>query len=313
MTQYIQFQFPAGLKIVSYDEWLRAVFDRVPEPPPRGPKGADKVTVFRPVGDGTYVKVRDAITGLNIATAAVEGAGGIWVLNPPYLLFYPDPSGEGKPAGDPEVCLSGFGLQDTHSEASSLQFGPDGWLYGANGSTTSGLISSRVTKNVWMEGQHIWRYHPRTRVFEIYAEGGGNTFSLDIDAEGRVFSGTNYGPRGMHYDQGMSGTKNFGKHGLPDNPYAFGYFNHLETIGDHRRFSQAFCIYDGDLMRRDRLGGASSWPGNALAQPGLRQPAGARRLDLQGGGRASAAHAPPTEWFRPGGCDGRPGRRRLGG
>jgi len=262
VMQYIQFQFPAGLKIVSYDEWLRAVFDRVPEPPPRGPKGLDRVALFRPVGDGTYVKVRDVITGLNIATAAIKGAGGIWVLNPPYLLFYPVLNDGDVPVGDPEVCLSGFGLQDTHSEPSSLQFGPDGWLYGANGSTTSGLISSRVTKNVRMEGQHIWRYHPRTHVFEIYAEGGGNTFSLEIDAVGRVFSGTNYGPRGMHYEQGMSGLKNFGKHGLADNPYAFGYFGHIETLGDKRRFSQAFCIYDGGLMA-DRLGG-HFLAGNAL-------------------------------------------------
>ena len=43
---YLQYQFPAGLKILSYDQHLRAVFDKVPEPPPRGVKGADKVIVF---------------------------------------------------------------------------------------------------------------------------------------------------------------------------------------------------------------------------------------------------------------------------
>ena len=36
VTQYIQYQFPAGLKIMSYDQHLRAVFDKVPEPPPNG-------------------------------------------------------------------------------------------------------------------------------------------------------------------------------------------------------------------------------------------------------------------------------------
>ena len=122
------------------------------------------------------------------------------------------------------------------------------------GSTTTGNISSRVTKNVRFEGQHIWRYHPKTEVFEIFAEGGGNTFSSEIDAQGRVFSGTNGGQRGMHYDQGMSGTKNFGKHGPPANPYAFGYFDHMVTKSDGKRFSQAFCIYDGDLMAKE-LGG----------------------------------------------------------
>ncbi len=255
VTQYIQYQYPAGLKVVSYDQHLRAVFDKTPEPPPRGVKGADKVTVLEDKdGDGTFETQRDVITGLNIATAAIKGGGGIWVLNPPYLLFYPDANDDDVPDSDPKVCLSGFGLEDTHSVANSLLLGPDGWVYGAVGSTTTGNVSSRVTKNVTFVGQHIWRYHPQTEVFEIFAEGGGNTFSSEIDAQGRVFSGTNGGQRGMHYDQGMHGAKNFGKHGTPANPYAFGYFEHMATKGDGKRFSQAFVIYDGDLMAAE-LGG----------------------------------------------------------
>lgn len=263
VTQYIQYQYPAGLKVVSYDQHLRAVFDRVPEPPPRGVKGADKITVFEDKdGDGTFESHRDVITGLNLATAAVKGGGGIWVLNPPYLLFYPDANDDDIPDGDPRVCLSGFGLEDTHSVASSLLLGPDGWVYGATGSTTTGNVSSKVTKNVKFEGQHIWRYHPKREVFEIFAEGGGNTFSTEMDAQGRVFSGTNSTPRGMHYDQGMAGVKNFGKHGTPANPYAFGYFDHLPTKSDGKRFSQAFCIYEGGLMD-GMLGGRIIAP-NAL-------------------------------------------------
>lgn len=255
VTLYRQYQFPAGLKIISYDQHLRAVFDKVPQPPPNGVKGADKVVVFEDSdGDGAFDKHKTVIEGLNIATAAIKGAGGIWVMNAPYLLFYPDANEDDVPDSDPEVALSGFGIQDTHSVGNSLQFGPDGWLYGANGSTTICTISSKVSKNVHFEGQHIWRYHPRTKVFEVYAEGGGNTFSTEIDAQGRVFSGTNGSDRGMHYEQGMGGVKNFGKHGPPDNPFGFGYFEHMKTKSDGKRFSQAFCIYDGDLMEK-MLGG----------------------------------------------------------
>ena len=249
VTQYLQYPFPAGVKVMSYDFHLRAVFDKVPEPPPRGARGADKVTVFEDQdGDGTYESHRDVITGLNIATAALKGAGGIWVLNPPYLLFYPDANDDDVPEGDPVVKLSGFGLEDTHSVAAALQFGPDGWIYGATGSTTTGRVSSRVTKDVAFVGQHIWRFDPRTDVFEIFAEGGGNTFSCEIDAQGRVFSGTNGSQRGMHFDQGMHGSKNFGKHGTPANPYAFGYFDHMVTRGDTRRFTQVLVVYDGDQL-----------------------------------------------------------------
>lgn len=250
VVQYLQYQFPAGLKIVRYDQHLRAVFDKVPEPPPRGPKGADKITVFEDTdGDGYFDTSKDVITGLNIATSVQIGHGGIWVLQPPYLLFYPDADGDDVPDSDPEVHLSGFGLEDTHSVANSLTWGPDGWLYGANGSTTTGNVSSEVTKNVKWQGQCIWRYHPDTKVFEIYAEGGGNTFSVEIDSKGRVFSGTNNGnTRGMYYPQGSYGKKGWGKHGPLTNPYAFGYFEHMRHEGDNRRFAQAFCIYEGGLF-----------------------------------------------------------------
>lgn len=249
VTQYRQYQFPAGLKIVSYDQHLRAKFDKVPLPPPRGDKGADKITVFEDTdGDGFFDKHEDVITGLNIASAALHGMGRIWVLNPPYLLSYPDADFDAKPDGDPEVELSGFGLEDTHSVATNLQWGMDGWLYGANGSTTTGNVSSANTKNVKWEGQCIWRYHPRKKTFEIYAEGGGNTFSLDIDSKGRIFSGTNGATRGMHYEQGSYGIKGWGKHGPLTNPYAFGWFEHMRHEGDNKRFPQAFAIYEGGLL-----------------------------------------------------------------
>jgi putative heme-binding domain-containing protein len=249
-VQYRQYQFPAGLKILRYDQHLRAVFDRVPEPPPQGVSGKDCITVFEDTnGDGQFDTHHDVINGLNIATSVQVGHGGIWVLNPPYLLFYPDADGDDIPDSQPEVHLSGFGLQDTHSVANSLLWGPDGWLYGANGSTTTGTVSSAVSKGVAFQGQCIWRYHPDSRVFEIYAEGGGNTFSLDIDSKGRVFSGTNGGgTRGFYYPQGSYSSKNWGKHGPLTNSYAFGFFEAMRFVGDDRRFAQAFVIYEGGLL-----------------------------------------------------------------
>jgi len=264
VTQYKQYQFPAGLKVVSYDQHLRAKFDKVPLPPPQGEKGADKITVFEDTdGDGFFDKHQDVITGLNIASAALAGMGRIWVINPPYLLSYPDPDGDGLPNGDPEVELRGFGLEDTHSIATNLQWGMDGWLYGANGSTTTGNVSSAKSKNVKWEGQCIWRYHPEQKLFEIYAEGGGNTFSLDIDSKGRVFSGTNNGKtRGMHYEQGSYGIKGWGKHGPLTNPYAFGWFEHMRHEGDDKRFPQAFTIYEGGLL-------GSAYEGHIIAPNSL--------------------------------------------
>ncbi len=251
VTQYLQYPFPAGLKVISYDEHIRAKFDKVPLPPPRGEKGADIITVFEDTqGTGTFDKHTDVLKGLNMTTAALPGMGRVWVLNPPYLLSYATQGG--LPVGDPEVELSGFGLEDTHSTATNLKWGMDGWLYGANGSTTTGNVSSRNSKNVRWEGQCIWRFHPVRKVFEIYAEGGGNTYSLEIDSKGRVFSGTNYGAtRGMHYEQGSYGIKGWGKHGPLTNAYAFGWFEHMKSEGETRRFPQAFAIYEGGLLGKE--------------------------------------------------------------
>ena len=250
VTQYLQYPFPAGLKVISYDEHIRAKFDKIPLPPPRGEKGADIITVFEDTrGTGTFDKHTDVLKGLNITTAALPGMGRVWVLNPPYLLSYA--TKDAFPVGDPEVELSGFGLEDTHSTATSLKWGMDGWLYGANGSTTTGNVSSLHSKNIKWEGQCIWRFHPTRKVFEIYAEGGGNTYSLEIDGKGRVFSGTNGYERGMHYEQGSYGIKAWGKHGPLTNPYAFGWFEHMKCEGERLRFSQAFAIYEGGLLSKE--------------------------------------------------------------
>ncbi|TWT52982.1 Cytochrome c [Rubripirellula amarantea] len=251
VVEYRQYQYPAGLKVVKYDQYLRAVFDKTPAPPPKGTQGLDRITVLEDTNhDGTFDRSKVVIEGLNIATSVQVGRGGIWVLNPPYLLFYPDADGDDVPDSDPEVHLSGFGLQDTHSVANSLTWGIDGWLYGANGSTTGGTVRSEGTpEGVSFEGQCIWRYHPESKRFEIFAEGGGNTFSVEIDSVGRIFSGTNWGnTRGLHYPQGAYFIKNWGKHGPLTNPHAYGYFEHMKCEGDSRRFAQAFTIYEGGLF-----------------------------------------------------------------
>lgn len=298
VVQYRQYPFPAGLKVVKYDQYLRAVFDKVPAPPPHGDQGADKITVFEDTdGDGKYDKHKDVITGLNIATAVAVGQGGIWVLNPPYLLFYPDANGDDVPDTDPEVRLRGFGLEDTHSTANSLKFGPDGWLYGANGSTTTGRVESDGSPPVEFQGQMIWRYHPTSKQFEIFAEGGGNTYSLEIDSKGRVFSGTNAGgTRGMYYPQGSYGEKNWGKHGPLTNPYAFGFFHHMKHEGDEVRFPQTFLIYEGGAFPKEFDGKIIA--GNALhnriwASELIRDGSTYRTVDLP------LMAVSSDHWFRP--------------
>jgi putative heme-binding domain-containing protein len=256
VVEYRQYPEPAGLKILSKDGVWRAIYDKIPEPPPRGVKGADRISIHEDAdGDGVFEKHKIFVDGLNIATSCARGRGGVFVLNPPYLLFYADKNNDDIPDSDPEVLLEGFGLEDTHSVVNSLRWGPDGWLYAAQGSTVTANVRKPGSKEppIHSLGQLIWRYHPESKKYEIFAEGGGNAFGVAIDSKGRIFSGHNGGDtRGFHYVQGGYYQKGFSKHGPLSNPYAFGYFPAMK--GDRViRFTHNLLIYDdGALPERYR-------------------------------------------------------------
>ncbi|MCI0705375.1 MAG: ThuA domain-containing protein [Planctomycetia bacterium] len=253
VLQYLQYPNYAGLKPVKQDQYLRTIWDKVPEPPPHGPKGLDRITIcYDPDENGVFRKSKDFVTGLNIASGFCIGNGGVYVVQPPYLLFYPDKNEDDVPDGDPQVLLSGFGMDDTHSLANSLQWGPDGWLYGAAGSTSTCKIKNPAgrPKDPPIEFQQgIWRYHPKTKRFELFSEGGGNTYGLDFDRNGNVLAGTNWGGFAcLHQMQGAYYVKGFSKHGPLHNPYTYGYFEHIPYTGF--KGGHVTCggvLYDADV------------------------------------------------------------------
>ncbi|MBL9213478.1 MAG: c-type cytochrome [Opitutaceae bacterium] len=264
VVQYLQYPNPAGLKRVKVDRYFRTVYDKVPEPPPHGPRGADRVTILEDTNaDGVADRARDFVNGLNLATSIAFGHGGVFVLQAPYLLFYPDRDGDDIPDTAPEVLLSGFGIEDAQSFANSLIFGPDGWLYGCQGSTVTAKVRGLEFQ------QAIWRYHPISRRFELFTEGGGNMWGLDYDQDGEFFASTNGGGgvpawsidapapfpgryvsfRMIHMVQGAYYAKSFAKHGELHNPYTFGYFERVPAAA-YKGFhvTPGGTIYQGDTF-----------------------------------------------------------------
>ena len=223
VIQYLQYPNPAGLNRTKVDRYSRTQYDRVPEPPPRGPKGADRLTILEDKdGDGRADSSHDFVSGLNLSTGFAFGDHGVYVIQAPYLLHYKDSNQDDIPDGDPRVLLSGFGMDDAHSLANSLTWGNDGWLYGLQGST----VTAKIRGIEFQQG--IWRYHPSTDRFELYAEGGGNMWGLDFDPYGNLFASTNFGPHiALHVLQDAYYWKQFGKHGPLHNRFAFGHFDHM--------------------------------------------------------------------------------------
>ena len=181
VIQYLQYPNPAGLQRVKVDRYSRTVHDGVPDPPPHGPRGPTGSRSSKtPTATAGPTAPKDFVAGLNLASGLAFGHGGVFVIQVPYLLFYADRNRDDVPDGDPEVLLTGFGMEDAHSVANSLTWGPDGWLYGCQGST----VTSRIRGIEFQQG--VWRYHPLTRRFELFCEGGGNSWGLDFDRRGNL-------------------------------------------------------------------------------------------------------------------------------
>jgi putative membrane-bound dehydrogenase-like protein len=245
VVQYLQYPNPAGLTRVKVDRYSRTAYDHMPEPPPKGVKGADRITILEDTnGDGVPDKAKDFVSGLNLASGIAFGHGGVYVMNAPYLLFYPDKNRDDVPDDDPEVLLTGFGMEDAHSVANSLTWGPDGWLYGCQGST----VTANIRGIEFQQG--VWRYHPPTKKFELFCEGGGNSWGMDFTPEGHLLYNTNYGGYIMlHAAQGGYFWKSFGKHGPLHNPFAYGFIDHVP----HANFAGGHVSVGGVVYHGDNL------------------------------------------------------------
>jgi putative membrane-bound dehydrogenase-like protein len=298
--QYLQYPNPAGLKRVAVDRYSRTVYDRVPKSPPRGPRGADRITICTDTdGDGRADRFTDFVSGLNLCTGLALGHGGVYVLQVPYLLFYADRNRDDVPDGDPEVLLSGFGMEDAQSLANHLTWGPDGWLYGVTGSTVNNQVRGLEFQ------QAVWRFHPLSHRFELFCEGGGNLFGLTFDADGNLFFSSNGIDLAYHGVQGAYYRKNFGKHGPLHNPHAYGFFEHLVYDQPVAGPRPGGTIYLGNVL-------PERFRGTLLCCDFLQHSASSWRLERRGATFAAVHGGPLVEshdtWFSaPDLCQGADG------
>src|SRR6185369_2224307 len=101
----------------------------------------DRILIFEDKdGDGRFDTRKVFTDDLQMLTSIEIGHGGVWVMCPPQLLFFPDRDGNDAPDGPAEIKLDGLtGSPDMHHTfANGLRFGPDGWLYGRCGASSAG-------------------------------------------------------------------------------------------------------------------------------------------------------------------------------
>jgi putative membrane-bound dehydrogenase-like protein len=211
--------------------------------------GRDRIKILESTrGDGVYDKITVFAEGLNIPSGIAVGHGGVWVANAPDILFYKIGS-NGRAAGPPEVVVSGFGRTDTHELPNSLTWGPDGWLYGLNG-----VFNHSHVKHQGKDFDFtcaLFRIHPRTREFQLFAQGTSNPWGIAWDTEGSAFVSACVIDHLWH----LAETGYYHRQGGPYPPHAWV----LGSIVSHKHQKAAYCglhFFDSDAYPpeyRDRL------------------------------------------------------------
>ena len=211
--------------------------------------GRDRVKVLEDTdGDGKADKFTVFAEGLNIPSGIAVGHGGVWVANSPDILFMQDTDGDGK-ADKQEVVVTGFGRSDTHELPNSLTWGPDGYLYGLNGVFNPSHVEHRGRKFEFTCA--LFRINPRTRDFELFAEGTSNPWGVAWDPEGSAFLSACVIDHLWHITE--SGY--YLRQGGPYPPFTW----HIESIVKHKHQLAAYCgihYFDSDAYPeefRDRL------------------------------------------------------------
>ncbi|WP_193214075.1 PVC-type heme-binding CxxCH protein [Luteolibacter marinus] len=203
--------------------------------PTRAPEGEgkDRILILEDAdGDGSFETRKVFAEGLNLVSGIETGFGGVYVGAAPYFMFLADKDGDDKADGAPEILLDGWGYHDTHETLNSFIWGPDGWLYGCHGVFTH----SRVGKPGTPDEQRvpinagIWRFHPVTRQFEVFAWGTSNPWGLDFNDRGEAFCEACVIPHLWHIIPGGYYQRQAGSH---FNPHIY---EPLETIADHRHW-----------------------------------------------------------------------------
>jgi putative heme-binding domain-containing protein len=161
-----------------------------------GEHGRDFILVLEDTdGDGKADKSWRFAEGLTMPLgfefAPVEAGGGIYVVESTRLVHLSDRDADGKADGR-AVLLSGFGTGDTHQDANSLRWGPDGCLWFTQGyhiwsyvETPQGLAE--------LNRSGVWRFNPRTLRLDSFlneSAAGLNCWGTAWDDQGQMFHGS---------------------------------------------------------------------------------------------------------------------------
>ncbi|MFN0067886.1 MAG: PVC-type heme-binding CxxCH protein, partial [Limisphaerales bacterium] len=244
---------------MSFDErgrlWVLELYE-YPLGTKPGEKGRDRIKILEDTdADGRADTVKVWADGMTLATGLVLGNGGAYVGEAPNLWFLQDTDGDGR-ADKKTALLTGFGLEDRHELLNGFTWGPDGQLYMTHGvfTVTKAVNPDAPDAEPVVLTAGVARLDPKSRRFEVFAEGTSNPWGVDFDATGQAFVSAcvidhlfHLAPGGLY--QRQAGQAPF--------PYAY---EDLPSIVDHKHHMAAYAgiqIVQGDQW-------PATWRGAAL-------------------------------------------------
>ncbi len=187
---------------IAFDEHARMYVVEMrdyPNGPKDGEASASRIRLLEDAdGDGLFETSHVFADGLLFATGVLPWDGGVIVTVAGEIRFLKDTNGD-HAADVNEVWFNGFSEGNPQLRANHPTFGPDGWIYVANG-----LRGGKVTtvRTAWPSGNESpqtielrdqdFRFNPRTG--EAEAITGGGQFGMTFDAFGNRFICSNRNP-----------------------------------------------------------------------------------------------------------------------
>lgn len=225
----------------------------------------DRVLIFDDRdGDGKFDQRKVFTDDVQMLTSVEVGLGGVWLMCPPRLLFIPDRDGDDKPDGPAEIVLDGFTppAENYHNFANGLHFGPDGWLYGRCGASSPGEIGipgTPASERIPLRGG-MWRYNPKTKVFEALTSGTTNPWGHGWDKYGELFFINTVNGHLWHAFPGAHFVR---PHTIDPNPQTYGL---IDMHADHWHFDTGQSWTASRDGKADSFGGGHAHIGMMIYQ-----------------------------------------------
>lgn len=166
--------------------WIAETSDYPHGVSPNG-QGNDTIKICEDTdGDGKADTFTVFADRLNLPTSLVFAKGGVIVANPPDFIFLKDTNGDDK-ADVRETLMAGWGIFDTHAQASSLHYGYDNWIHGCVGySGFKGTVGGK--DHDFRMG--TYRFKVDGSAIEFLHQFTNNAWAQSFNAAGDSFGGT---------------------------------------------------------------------------------------------------------------------------